>query len=87
LRRIDGADARIERGALTHSPGSRSNLLSRRRLYFNKGKHRVIYQLLANDKQPKTVPILAVGRRANLGVYREAARRLGRTPGIDAPDK
>jgi hypothetical protein len=53
-----------------------------RRLYFNKGRHRVIYQLLPNDKQPKLVRVLAVGRRANLGVYRDVAWRLGRTPGV-----
>ena len=57
-----------------------------RKLYFNNAKHRVIYQLRPNEQKPKQVRVLAVGPRANLAVYRDAARRLGRTPGVDAPE-
>lgn len=59
-----------------------------RKLYFNQVRHRIIYQAdPADARDPKRVRILAVGRRADLGVYRETARRLGRTPGVDAPER
>jgi mRNA-degrading endonuclease RelE of RelBE toxin-antitoxin system len=59
-----------------------------RKLYFNEARHRVVYQVESDAQDnPKRVRILAVGRRADLGVYREAAKRLGRSPGVDAPEK
>jgi mRNA-degrading endonuclease RelE of RelBE toxin-antitoxin system len=58
-----------------------------RKVYFNSGKHRIIYQLRPDDSNPRDARILAVGRRANLRVYRDAATRLGRIPGVDAPPK
>jgi hypothetical protein len=58
-----------------------------RKLYFNGSRHRVIYQLQPDDANPRRVRVLAVGRRANLLVYRSAMQRLGRTPGVDAPEK
>lgn len=58
-----------------------------RRLYFDNARHRILYQLLPSEDAPKEVRIIVVGRRANLAVYYEAVRRLGRTPGVDAPAK
>lgn len=52
------------------------------KLYFDEARHRIIYQV----ETPSRIRIIAVGRRASLGVYRAAARRLGRTPGVDAPE-
>jgi ParE toxin of type II toxin-antitoxin system, parDE len=56
-----------------------------RKLYFNKAQHRVIYHVTPNEQNPTAVRVIVVGRRANLAVYYEAAKRLGRTPGDDAP--
>lgn len=58
-----------------------------RKLYFNRRRHRVIYQVLPSEENPRQVLVIAVGRRANLRVYHDAALRLGRTPGVDAPEK
>jgi hypothetical protein len=58
-----------------------------RKLYFDEARHRVIYQVLPDDASPRKVRVIAVGRRANMRVYHQAATRLGRTPGVDAPPK
>lgn len=51
------------------------------KLYFNLGRHRIVYQLEAGaDNEPARVLVLGVGERANLGVYRSVARRLRRSP-------
>jgi mRNA-degrading endonuclease RelE of RelBE toxin-antitoxin system len=58
-----------------------------RKLYFNEGRHRVIYEVLPDEQNPQIVRIIAVGRRANMQVYRVAVTRLGRTIGVDAPER
>jgi hypothetical protein len=45
----------------------------------------VIYRVAPGENNAKVIQIIAVGPRANLRVYRDAAERLGRTPGTDAP--
>jgi hypothetical protein len=37
------------------------------------------------ETKPTSVEIIVVGARANLAVYYEAAKRLGREPGRNAP--
>ena len=56
-----------------------------RKVFFNHARHRVIYGVSPDEQNAKAVEIIAVGPRANLKVYYDAARRLGRTPGVDAP--
>lgn len=58
-----------------------------RKIYFNGARHRIVYRLAPNEQAPARVDVVAVGARASLRVYLEAARRLGRTPGADAPSR
>ena len=58
-----------------------------RKIYFDKARRRVVYRLVPDESEPKAVEIIVVGHRADLHVYYEAVRRLGRTPGVDAPQK
>lgn len=61
------------------------DLTGYRKMYFDGTRHRIIYGLEPDETNPKLARVIAVGKRANLEVYHDAARRLGRTPGIDAP--
>lgn len=56
-----------------------------RKVYFDGRRRRIVYQLRPDEEKPKEAYVVCIGRRANLAVYYEAARRLGRTPGVDAP--
>jgi len=58
-----------------------------RKIYFDKARRRVIYRVVPDETDPKAVEIIVVGRRADFRVYYDAVRRLGRTPGVDAPQK
>jgi hypothetical protein len=79
-------DDPLRGGELGNHPET-GDLTGCRKIYFNGTKHRIIYQVLPSEQRPRTVRVLAVGRRANLLVYHTAARQLGRTPGVDAPEK
>ena len=50
------------------------NLTGYRKLYFFQKKYRIVYELNQKDKE---VIIYAVGKRENMKVYQELARRLG----------
>jgi hypothetical protein len=49
-----------------------------RKIYFDKARHRIVYRVLPNEKKPETVEVIVIGPRAELEVYTEAIRRLGR---------
>jgi len=49
------------------------NLTGYRKLYFFKKKYRIVYELDAKNKE---VVIYAIGKRENMKVYQELARRL-----------
>jgi mRNA-degrading endonuclease RelE of RelBE toxin-antitoxin system len=49
-----------------------------RKIYFDKARHRIVYRVLPNEKRPKSVEVIVIGARAELEVYTEAIRRLGR---------
>ena len=51
------------------------DLTGYRKLYFFKKKYRVVYEL---DLRNKEVIIYAIGKRENMKVYQELARRLGK---------
>lgn len=65
--------------------GETGDLSDCRKIYFNRARHRIIYRLAPTEENPARIEVIAVGARASLRVYLEAARRLGRTPGADAP--
>jgi hypothetical protein len=69
---------------LGHHP-TVGNLAGCRKLYFNEARHRIVYRVAPNETKPTSVEIIVVGARANLAVYYEAAKRLGREPGRNAP--
>jgi hypothetical protein len=53
-----------------------------RKIYFDEHpgrspRYRVIYRLLPNDANPARADVIVIGRRDQLAVYHEAARRLG----------
>ncbi len=50
------------------------NLTGYRKLYFFQKKYRIVYEF---DQKNKEVVIYAVGKRENMKVYQELARRLG----------
>lgn len=49
------------------------NLTGYRKLYFFQKKYRIVYELNQEDKE---VIIYAIGKRENMKVYQELARRL-----------
>jgi len=49
-----------------------------RKIYFDKARHRIVYRVLPNEKKPEVVEVSVIGARAELEVYTEAIRRLGR---------
>jgi len=63
---------------LAHLPGT-GDLSDCRKLYFDEARHRIIYRLLPDEKNPTEVDVIAVGPREGLEVYTEAVRRLGRS--------
>lgn len=65
--------------------GDVGDLSDCRKIYFNETRHRIVYRLVPSDEAPSAVEVIAVGPRADLRVYYDAVRRLGRTPGVDAP--
>lgn len=55
-----------------------------RKLYFDERKDmpprwRIVYRLLPDETQPRSVDIVSIGRRAHADAYLLAARRLGRS--------
>jgi hypothetical protein len=51
-----------------------------RKIYFDKARHRIVYRVLPDEQQPDEVDVMAIGPRAELEVYTEAIRRMGREP-------
>jgi hypothetical protein len=49
-----------------------------RKLLFNNARHRIVFRLLRGKNNSTIADIIAIGPRANLAVYEQAVRRLGR---------
>jgi hypothetical protein len=51
-----------------------------RKIYIDDRRHRVVYRVLPDEKNPKSADVIAVGPRKLKQVYVEAVKRLGREP-------
>jgi mRNA interferase RelE/StbE len=49
-----------------------------RKIYFDKARHRIVYRVLPDERNPASVDVIVIGPREELDVYTEAIRRLGR---------
>lgn len=48
-------------------------------------RYRIVYRILPDESRPRTVEMISIGLRADLGAYRRAVVRLNRPPGRRGP--